>query len=170
MTEIWKPIPGWEGLYSASDLGRIRREAGQVVMPTRYGTTTMRTTRERIVSQSIDGSGYLAVHLWRNNKSHKLRVHQLVLSAFVEKPELRSTPHARHLDDKKTNNTIANLAWGTSADNAEDAVRNGLNANANKTHCTNGHKFTPENTMPSGSGRACRECQRIRNTRKKENA
>lgn len=33
--------------------------------------------------------------------------------------------------------------------------------NAVKTHCKNGHEFTPENTYarPDGSGRACRVCK-----------
>jgi hypothetical protein len=32
--------------------------------------------------------------------------------------------------------------------------------NARKTHCKHGHEFTPENTMPNGRGRKCRECHR----------
>ena len=34
--------------------------------------------------------------------------------------------------------------------------------NARKTHCKNGHAFTPENTYikPSGDGRECRICKR----------
>lgn len=35
-----------------------------------------------------------------------------------------------------------------------------------KTHCTNGHPFTPENTLPNGPrGRACRECMNAANRR-----
>lgn len=30
--------------------------------------------------------------------------------------------------------------------------------NARKTHCQNGHEFTPENTMRSGPGRRCHTC------------
>ncbi|GGH34102.1 HNH endonuclease [Microbacterium album] len=50
--------------------------------------------------------------------------------------------------------------------NGENVLRGeGLSAlNARKTHCKNGHEFTPENTIvtknPSGNGRACRECRR----------
>ncbi len=36
--------------------------------------------------------------------------------------------------------------------------------NAKKTHCVNGHEFTPENTRPRlQGGRACRACDKIRN-------
>lgn len=40
--------------------------------------------------------------------------------------------------------------------------------NAAKTHCVNGHAFTPENTQPlRNGGRGCRTCRRIRNRRYK---
>lgn len=37
-------------------------------------------------------------------------------------------------------------------------------ANAAKTHCPQGHEYTPENTIPSGTnglGRSCRKCTRV---------
>lgn len=33
--------------------------------------------------------------------------------------------------------------------------------NGRKTHCANGHEYTPENTYIRPNGRACRECRRI---------
>lgn len=42
-------------------------------------------------------------------------------------------------------------------------------AGALKTHCKNGHEFTPENTAPQkgSSGRSCRICRRAANQRYK---
>lgn len=37
MTEHWRPIPNWEGLYSVSDRGRVRSEPRDV-----YRATTAR--------------------------------------------------------------------------------------------------------------------------------
>ncbi len=31
-----------------------------------------------------------------------------------------------------------------------------------KTHCKNGHEFTPENTRVGKAGRVCKECQKLR--------
>lgn len=43
------------------------------------------------------------------------------------------------------------------------------NINMRKTHCVNGHEFTPENTKKhdADGGRACRECHRERNAKYK---
>lgn len=55
---------------------------------------------------------------------HKVRVHVLVLTTFGPKrPE--GCRLVRHLNDIKWDNRIENLAWGSDADNAKDAVRNG---------------------------------------------
>lgn len=41
--------------------------------------------------------------------------------------------------------------------------------NARKTHCVNGHEFTPENTGPqSNGGRRCRTCDRARPARRRQ--
>jgi hypothetical protein len=63
----------------------------------------------------------------------------------------------------------AHLWPGTSKDNSVDAVRKGRHQGQLKTHCPQGHEFTPENTYYkpdyNGNGiksRACKECNRIR--------
>ncbi len=33
-----------------------------------------------------------------------------------------------------------------------------VNQNKGKTHCKNGHEFTPENTVMSGKQRKCKKC------------
>ena len=66
--------------------------------------------------------GYLRVNLRRNGRIEKRSVHRLVLSAFVgEQPELQ----VRHLNGKRTDNRLENLAWGTAADNAIDREGHG---------------------------------------------
>lgn len=52
------------------------------------------------------------------------RVHVLVALAFLG-PKPSPAHEVRHLDDNKHNNALANLAWGTRADNIADRRRNG---------------------------------------------
>lgn len=40
--------------------------------------------------------------------------------------------------------------------------------NARKTHCKHGHEFTPDNTVPQKGGRDCRECRRLRATKRRQ--
>lgn len=67
----------------------------------------------------------------------------------------------RHLDDDRTNNRASNLAYGTASDNQRDSVRNGTQADIQKTHCPAGHAYDQANTYvdPRGS-RRCRACNR----------
>lgn len=60
----------------------------------------------------------------------------------------------------------AHLWVGTQVENIADRDAKGRQNHAAKTHCANGHEFTPENiywrTAPSGNpARACVECRRI---------
>lgn len=63
--------------------------------------------------------GHRKVYL--ENEGHW--VHRLVLRAFVGEPV--GGQLARHLDGNPENNRVSNLAWGTPADNGEDAARHG---------------------------------------------
>jgi hypothetical protein len=58
------------------------------------------------------------------------------------------------------------LFLGTNADNMRDAYRKGRvrppNVVAGRTHCVQGHEFTPENTITQKDGRTCRACKKER--------
>lgn len=148
--ETWRPIPGYEGSYSVSDIGRIRRDARS--KGTRAG---------RILNPGVKG-GYRVVALHVNGVPRPLRVHRLVALAFVGAPA-RADSLVRHLDGDSLNNCASNLAYGSHHDNKQDELRHGRNFQSNKTECSNGHLYTPQNTYirPDGA-RDCRVCRRLR--------
>ena len=116
MTEEWRDIPGYEGLYQASDLGRVR-SLDRV-------DTSGKRRRARLMRPSVRSDGcYFEVHLSKGNKGRTWPVHQLVARAFFGPPlEGREVCHG---PAGSFDNSTANLRYGTSKDNSQDQVRDG---------------------------------------------
>lgn len=77
--EIWKAIPGYEGKYEVSDLGRVRSLTRRVrVVP--HGIETTRIVQGRILRPGKVKDGHVTVAVGKGNSRP---VHQLVLEAFV---------------------------------------------------------------------------------------
>lgn len=117
MNEIWKPIPGLEPIYEASNLGRVR---------------SLRFNK--ILRQHTDKDGYLHFTAWIRDKNKRMSVHRAVLSAFAGvAPE---NTMCCHKDGNKTNNIIENLRWDTAKANVADAIAIGMDwgAKAGEKH------------------------------------
>ena len=99
MEEIWKPIPGYEALYEASNFGRVRSLF-------RY---------KKILKPSPITNGYLTVELWKNKQRKRIGIHRLVAMCFCENPD--NKPFVNHIDETKTNNCADNLEWVTHVEN-----------------------------------------------------
>jgi len=144
--ERWLPIPGYEGHYDVSDLGRVRSWFG--LAP---GT--------HILKAWAKGTEHPRVALWLDGQRFDHRVHSLVMLAFVgPRPAELET---RHLDSNHLNNRLDNLAYGTHSENEQDKVRNGTHHNARKTHCPQKHEYTAANTYVWHNRRSCRTCTRV---------
>ena len=102
--EIWKDIPGYEGLYQASNLGRI---------------LSLKFAKTRILRLRKNNYGYFLVTLRNCNKSKTFSVHRLVLLAFVGKSDLV----VDHINEIKTDNRLCNLEYVTYEENAERYCR-----------------------------------------------
>ena len=98
--EHWKAIAGYEGLYEASDLGRVR---------------SLKFGKERILKHFNNTCGYLRVNLYKDGKKKTPFVHRIVADAFISKPQGLDT--VNHKDEDKTNNTVSNLEWMSRGDN-----------------------------------------------------
>lgn len=123
--EEWRDIPGWEGLYQASSLGRIRSLDRYHKQKMRDGSIQTVLYRGKIRSPHINKSnGYLMVGISRPGGGRKTAVvHQLVCEAFNgARPNGYDTAHN---DGNKLNNSATNLRWATRTDNSLDKRKHG---------------------------------------------
>lgn len=75
--------------------------------------------------------GYACVQLQKDGKQRYHAVHALVASEFLPRPASGQTV-VRHLNGKPGDNRASNLAWGTQADNVNDAIMHGTTLKGKK--------------------------------------
>jgi hypothetical protein len=107
--ERWLPIPDHPG-YEVSDQGRVRS----------YRDRQGHRQAEPRILAPLTVKGYQQIKLGR---AHQMKVHVLVLMAFVG-PRPRGM-QACHRGDDPSNNALSNLRWATSRENWNDRRRNG---------------------------------------------
>ena len=111
--EIWKDVPGYEGLYQVSSLGSVKNKNSN--------------TYKKI--NVVDG-GRLQVTLWKNNEVINFGVHRLVAMSFIgEKPK---GYHICHCDGNNKNNRLENLRYDTISQNRIDIYRHGRKSGRGK--------------------------------------
>jgi len=114
MTETWKPIAGYEGIYEVSDLGRVKR-----VAPSKHSYPG------KILAGGLDQDGYRILLLYKlDGKRRMFKEHRLVAQAFIPNPD--NFPQVNHKNTVKTDNRVENLEWCSSKHNINHAVDNGL--------------------------------------------
>lgn len=131
MTEIWKDIPGYEGIYQASNLGRLKVLRRLRKCVSKKGTHFTASLPEKIL-QTYKGSN--SNHRWvllvnGNGVEKRFGVHVLILMTFLGPPP-KEGMMCCHKDDIADNNIPSNLYWGDRKTNGRDAVRNGRSIKA----------------------------------------
>lgn len=150
--ELWRTCPGHEGYYEVSNLGRVRSLDRFIVQK----DGQERFIPGKVKSLSPGFSGYVLAQLWRNNKQRRVRVHTLVLEAFVGLAP--AGMECRHIDGNPSNNHLPNLEWGTSSENKWDRVRHGNHPAKNRVTCPRGHLLAEPNLVPSSAVKGFRNC------------
>lgn len=114
-TVTYREIPGFPGRRVGDD-GSIWTCRQRVLPgPGVRGLRWINSENWRRLDLETCDNGYLRLNLGRGGR--KL-VHALVLEVFVG-PRPPGC-ECRHLDGVRTNNALANLAWGTKVENAQD--------------------------------------------------
>ena len=117
--ELWMPVAGYEGLYSVSNLGRVRSEDREVAC--RDGG--VRRQRAFIRKVGLNDDGYLVLNLSKDAKKRKHRVHVLVAAAFIgPRPEGMEVAHN---DGSRAVSRLDNLRYDTHTGNMRDRVAHG---------------------------------------------
>ncbi len=104
--EVWKDIPGYEGLYQASTGGRIKSLQRNCRHSSGIG---YRKVREKILCSFIQKNGYVYVTLSKDGKSKTHRLHRIIAMTFLENPY--NLAEVNHKDENKQNNSVGNLEW-----------------------------------------------------------
>lgn len=120
--EKWKPVPGYEGIYEASNLGNVRTAKNKKTYTERHGE---RKWKQRVLKTrgSNPKTGY-RVSLWKNGKCKDWLIARVVAMTWVEgySPELT----VNHIDGNRFNNNVSNLEWVTLCENIQHGFETGL--------------------------------------------
>lgn len=112
MKEEWRAVPGYEGLYEVSNMGRVRSLDRWV--EGYKGTPYFKPGT--LLTLQKDYKGYCYVVITKNAKGVQKKVHRLVAMAFIPNPD--NLPMVNHRDECKTNNNVDNLEWCTAIYNS----------------------------------------------------
>lgn len=115
--EIWKDIPGLEGLYQASSLGNIR--SMNRFVRSCYGSFA--SVKSKVLIPATDMGGYKRISISNNGLRRNVYVHDLVCLAFYGQKQ--NGLECLHINGNPGDNRACNLKWGTHKENQGDPIR-----------------------------------------------
>lgn len=129
--EIWRDIPGYEGKYQVSNLGRVMSLTRYV--KSKKGQKDYKKPGR--ILKCFSTNNYLRVELNKNGKGKKFFVHRLVAIAFI--PNVSNKPNIDHIDTNTKNNAVCNLKWCTQKENIHNPISYKRNREALRTEEAN---------------------------------
>lgn len=111
--EIWRDVPGYEGYYQVSNLGRVR-SLDRVV---RRSNVPPFLQKGRILKLYLEKTGYFTCNLCVNDSKRTRSVHQLMAMAFLNHAPNGLNLVVDHINNIKTDNRLDNLQIVTTRHN-----------------------------------------------------
>ena len=134
--EIWKPIPGYEGLYDASNMGRIRSHPGRITKDWRGGVRHWKTFSVlRPKHHSTRGDYKLTLR--KDSTTKDYLVARLVAMTWLGVPSDQNMT-VNHINGNYLDNRVENLEWLSRGDNLRHGFKSGLFSMCNTTFIVDG--------------------------------
>ena len=106
--EAWKDIPGYNGRYQASNLGRIRSMDREVTK----SNGSKEFYKGKVLKPFVGTNGYLYITIAEEpGKFRPRRLHRVIAETFIPNP--LNLPQINHINEDKTDNRVCNLEWCT---------------------------------------------------------
>lgn len=118
MTEDWRDVPGYDGRYQVSNLGRVRSVPYVRYQQSKHpGVMMYKHHPGKIMTPTGNGSGYLIIGFHNGKNKKNYYIHRLVAEAFIPNPD--NLKEVNHIDYNKSNNIVTNLEWASRKENLE---------------------------------------------------
>ena len=112
MEEIWKDIEGYEGLYQASDMGRVKSLDRFIKRTTTNHLGEFETgylQKGKILKVSSNRNNRGIVTLYKERKKTVFKVNMIIAKLFLDNPN--SVNIVKNIDGDLFNNKVDNLRW-----------------------------------------------------------
>ena len=117
-SEVWKDIPGHEGVYQVSNMNRAKSLDRVVVHK-----NGLKTPKKGVILKlGANNKGYYYVNLWKSNNYKTMLLHVLVAIVFLNHDPLSGLV-VDHKDDNKLNCIPSNLSIMTQRQNCSKTKR-----------------------------------------------
>jgi hypothetical protein len=117
--EIFKDIPGYEGLYQVSNLGNVKSLSRQI-----WNGKVFFISKDKILKPGGNGTGYLLVMLRLGNNFKAKTLHSLVAETFLNHNKNNKRIIVDHINGDRSDNRLENLQVITQRENTSKDKKN----------------------------------------------